>query len=191
MKLIKTAVIVLALVAAGYAQTEDLGMSAFANEKSDIKVAVDVSLVDQNIDSPYLMIVAYMAAGKQNLNLVVARDGVVMVYKGQEYKMPSYEELRKNYRGEIRDVNLYRHLGKEGIISSWMRFYDFPQVADFFPPLTTNSPLSVDEASMYNMTGFRTKCYFKNPGFKRGDTFVIRVAAKNKPELKGEVTIKL
>ena len=191
MKLIKTAWMVLVLVAAAYPQTEDLGMSAFANEKGAIKVAVDASLVDLNIDKPYVMFGVYMAAGKQNQNLVVARDGVVMIYKGQEYKMPSIGEFRKNYGGEIHDVNLYRHLGKEGIISSWMRFYDFPLQGEFFPPLTLDSQLPREEGSMYNFTGFQTKCYFKNPGLKKGDTLVLKVTAKNKPALTGDVTITL
>jgi hypothetical protein len=191
MKLVKTVLAVLVIVAAAYAQTEDLGMGAFSNEKGPIKLAVDAGLVNLEINTPYAMLVVYMAAGKDNQNIVVARDGVVMIYKDQEYKMPSLEELRKNYGGEIRDVNLYRHLGKEGIIASWMRFYDFPLQGQFFPPLTLNAQLPRNEGSMFNFTGFRTMCYFKNPGFKRGDSFILRVTAKNKPELVSEVTITL
>ncbi len=191
MKFFKTILAVLVLVAASYAQTEDLGMGAFSNEKGPIKLAVDAGLVNVEVKSPYVMLVVYMASGKDNQNLVVSRDGVVMIYNGQTYKMPTLGELRKNYGGEVRDVTLYRHLGKEGIIASWMRFYDFPIQGQFFPPLTLNAELPRDEGSMYNFTGFRTMCYFKNPGFKRGDTFILRVTAKNKPELTSEVTITL
>jgi hypothetical protein len=191
MKFVKTILAVLLLVAAAYAQTEDQGMGAFSNEKGPILLAVDASLVNLAPDNHYVMFVVYMASKSPNQNIVVARDGVVMVYNGQEYKMPSFEELHKNYKGEIRDVAFYRQLGKEGLIASWMRLYDFPQREDFFPPLTGTSPLSVDEGSMSSMTGFRTKCYFKNPGFKKGDTLVIRVTAKNKPALTGEVTVTL
>ncbi len=35
--------------------------------------------------------------------------------------------------------------------------------------VTLRGTLSVDEGSMYGFTGFRTKVYFKNPGFKKGD----------------------
>jgi len=191
MKLFKTILALLVLVAVAYPQTEDLGMGAFSNEKGPIKLAVDAGLVNLELKAPYIMLVVYMAAGKDNQNIVVGRDGIVMIYKGQEYKMPSLEELRKNYGGEIRDVTLYRHLGKEGIIASWMRFYDFPIQGQFFPPLGLNSQLPRDEGSMYNVAGFRTMCYFKNPGFQRGDTFVLRVTAKNKPELVSEVTVTL
>ena len=44
---------------------------------------------------------------------------------------------------------------------------------------------------MSGFHGFMTKCYFKNPGFKKGDKVVIRVTAKNKPELTSEVAVVL
>ena len=44
---------------------------------------------------------------------------------------------------------------------------------------------------MSGFCSFVTKCYFKNPGFKKGDKLVIRVTAKNKPEFKGEVAVVL
>jgi hypothetical protein len=194
MRLFKTVLLVLTLCLAAYpqeSQTQDLGLGAFANDKSSIMLAVDASLANVDLTSPYVMFVVYMAAKKQDQEIVVARDGVVMVCKGKEYRMPSLQDLRKNYRGEIRDVNLYRHLGKEGLISSWMRFYDFPLQGDFFPPLTLGSQLPRDEGSMYNFQGFRTKCYFKNPGFQKGDKFVLKVTAKNNPSLTGEVEVTL
>jgi len=105
--------------------------------------------------------------------------------------MPSLRELRKNYEAEIRNITLCRHLGKEGIASSWMRFYRFPADGDFFPPLTPRSRIRADEGFMTGYNGFVIKCYFKNPGFKKGDKLVIRVTAKNKPELTGEVAVVL
>ena len=191
MKTIRVILALLVLGTVASAQTQDLGMGAFANEKGGIKLAVDAALVDRDINSPYAMFVVYMAAAKEEQNIVVGREGLVMIYNGQEYKMPTVAELRKNYKGEIHDVTFYRHLGKEGIIASWMRLYDFPQRADFFPPLTLNAPVKADEGSMMNFIGFRTKCYFKNPGFKRGDKLTIRVTAKNNPALMGEVDVVL
>ncbi len=44
---------------------------------------------------------------------------------------------------------------------------------------------------MMNRIGFRTKCYFKNPGFKKGDKLTIKVTAKNNPELTGQVDVVL
>jgi len=191
MKTLRIIIALLVFGAAAHAQTEDLGLGAFANEKGGIKLAVDAALVDLDINSPYVMFVLYMAAGKEGQDVVVARDGVVMIYDGQEYKMPSVSELRKNYKGEIHDITFYRHLAKEGIIASWMRTYDFPRTGDFFPPLTMNAPVKADEGSMMNFIGFRTKIYFKNPGFKKGDKLTIQVTAKNKPEMTGQVEVVL
>jgi len=191
MKTFKCLFMLLVFSAAAFAQTEDLGMGAFSSEKGDILLAIDASLITREMNSPYEMFVIYMAAKKQDQNIVVGREGVTMIYNGQEYKMPTIEELRKNYNGEIRDIDFYRRLGKEGIISSWMRLYEFPREGDFFPPLTLRSRVKTDEGSMYSFVGFRTKCYFKNPGFKKGDKLVIKVTAKNKPDLTGEVEVVL
>jgi len=48
-----------------------------------------------------------------------------------------------------------------------------------------------DEGSMAGQLGFRTKCYFKNPGFQKGDKLIIRVTAKNNPALSSEVEVTL
>ena len=191
MKIFKVFAVILLLCAAGFGQTQDLGMGAFANEKGPIQVAVDASLVDFQIDKPYIMFVIYMAPKSENQNIVVSRDTLVMVYQGREYKMTPFKELRENYRGEIRDLDFYRHLGKEGIISTWVRFYNFPEKTDFFPPQTMSSSLAVDEASMYGFTGFRTKAYFKNPGLKKGDKMTFRVWDKKDSNLSGEVDVVL
>jgi len=191
MKILKSVFLLLLLSAAAYGHTQDLGMGAFANERGPILVAVDSALVDFQINSPYVMLIIYMAAKNQNQDIVVSRDTISMVYQGKEIKMPSLSELRDKYNGEFRDIDFYRHLGKEGIISSWVRFYNFPQRADFFPPLTLRSNLAVDEGSMYGFVGFRTKVYFKNPGFKKGDRVTFRVWDKKDPKLSGEVDVVL
>ena len=191
MKILKTVSLLLLLGVAAYGQSENLGMGAFSNEHGPILLVADASLVDFQIKSPYVMFVMYMAAKNVNQNIVVSRDTVVMVYQGQEYKMPSFKELQEKYNGEIRDLNFYRHLGKEGIISSWARLYNFPQRADFFPPVNLRGTLSVDEASMYSFTGFRTKVYFKNPGLKKGDKVTFRVWDKKDPKISGEIEVVL
>ncbi len=191
MKIMKYVLPLLLLCATAYGQTEDLGMGAFANQHGKIMLAVDAALVDFQLDRPYVMFVMYMAPKSQNQDIVVGRDTIVMVYQGEEYKMPSFKELRENYKGEIHDLDFYRHLGKEGIISSWTRLFNFPQKADFFPPDTQRASLSVDEASMYGFIGFRTKIYFKNPGFKKGDKVTFRVSDKKDPQISGEVDVVL
>ena len=191
MRILRSVFLLLVLCAVAYPQTQDLGLGSFSNDQGTIKLAVDASLVDREIDNPYVMFVLYMASKSENQNITVNRKDVTMVYNGQEYNMPSVEELRKNYGGEIHDVDFYRHLGKEGIYSSWVRFYKFTARTDFFPPLAPRAPLAVDEGSMYGYTGFRTKCYFKNPGFKKGDKLTLKVRDKNNPQLMGEVEVVL
>ena len=195
MKIIKSVAMALLLCTFVYAQetpaTEDLGMGAFSNERGPILLAVDAALVDFQLERPYVMFVFYMASKSPGQDIVVSRDTITMVYQGQEYKMPTVKELRSNYKGEIHDVDFYRHLGKEGIISSWMRFYNFPQRADFFPSNTPGSTLAVDEGSMYSFTGFRTKVYFKNPGFKKGDRVTFKVWDKKDPKIASQVDVVL
>jgi hypothetical protein len=197
MKVFKCFLFVLLLCTAAYAQTaqpaqtEDLGIGAFSNEHGPILLAVDAALADFQIHSPYVMFVVYMAAKNQNQDIVVGRDTITMVYKGQEYKMPTIKELNDNYPGVIHDIDFYRHLGKEGIISAWIRLYNFPQRADFFPPLTMRGTLAVDEGSMYGFTGFRTKVYFKNPGFKMGDKVTFKVWDKKNPNIVSQIDVVL
>lgn len=188
MRVFKSVLLVLILCAAvAFPQTKDLGMGAYENDHGPILLVVDAALADLQMNSPYVMFVMYMAAKNQSQDIVVSRDTITMTVNGKEYKMPSIKELRDNYKGEIHDVDFYRHLGKEGIIASWARLYNFPQRADFFPPLTMRSTVAVDEGSMYSYTGFRTKIYFKNPGFKKGDRLTFKVWDKKDPNIASTV----
>jgi hypothetical protein len=191
MKSFKALVIILILATAAFPQTQKLGMGSFANEKGPIMMAVDASLAIKQMDYPYLMFVLYMAAKTNNQGITVSRDDVVLVYNGQEFHLPTVKEFRQNYAGEIKDLDFYRHLGKEGIISSWMRVYKFPTHDDFFPPNGQGSSLAVDQGYMYNFVGFDTLLYFKNPGLKRGDTVTIKVRDKKDAALTGEVDVVL
>jgi len=191
MKLLRFVLIALVLSAVAYPQTADLGMGAFSNESGAILVAVDAALVNRVTYSPYIMFVVFLAAKDQNQYISVAAKDVVMVYKGQEYPMPSLKDLRDNYRSEIRDIDFYRHLGKEGINASWARLYQFPEKANFFPPLTLWSTLAVDEGHMTGFYGFMTPLYFKNPGFAKGDKLTIKVRDKKNAQLSGECEVVL
>ena len=191
MKVLRFVLIALVLSAVAYPQTADLGMGAFSNESGAILVAVDAALVNRVTDSPYIMFVVFLAAKDQNQSISVAAKDVVMAYKGQEYPMPSLKNLRDNYRGEIRDIDFYRHLGKEGINASWVRLYQFPEKANFFPLLTLRSTLAVDEGHMTGFYGFMTPLYFKNPGFAKGDKLTIKVRDKKNAQLSGECEVVL
>lgn len=191
MKLLSSALIVLAIGASAQAQTRDLGMGAFSNESGAILMAVDASLVNQAISSPYAMFVVFMASGDKSRSIAVAAKDVVMIYKGQEYRMPSFKELQSDYRGEVRDRELYSRLGKEGIVSSWIRFYEFREDGSFFPPLTSRESPAVDEGHMSGQRGFVTPLYFKNPGLAKGDKLMIKVRDMKDPTLVGECEIVL
>jgi hypothetical protein len=191
MKVLKVTLAVLVLMAAAYPQTKDLGMGAFSSEGNPILMAVDASLVNKSTGNPYAMFVLFMAAKDKNVQISVAAKDVVMVYKGEEYRMPSLSALRDSYNGVIRDLDFYRHLGKEGIISSWVRFYEFPEPANFFPPLTLRSNLAVTEGHMVAFNGFMTPIYFKNPGFAKGDKLTIKVRDVKDPKIVGECEVVL
>ena len=117
-------------------------------------------------------------------SLSVHRDDVVMVYKGQEYPMPSLEELRKEYRGASRDFDLYQRLGKDTLALSQMRHWNYPWNYDFFPVLGT-AVLPSDQLSMSGNIGVRTKLYFRNPGFQKGDELLIKVKDRKDPTMIG------
>ena len=191
MKIIKIAGAILLAFSAGFAQTEKLGMGAFSNETGPILMAVDAGLAIKQLDRPYLMFVLFMAAKQNSQAVTVSRDDVVLIYNGQEFHLPTVKEFRRNYAGQLRDLDFYQHLGKEGIISSWTRVYSFPTKEDFFPLNTLGGSLAIDEGNMYNFVGFNTLLYFKNPGFKRGDTITMKVKDKKDATLTGEVDVIL
>ena len=170
-------------------QTEDLGLGAYSNEKGPILMAVDASLAVKQLDSPYVMFILYMGAKKQDQNIVVSRNDVTLVWNGQELALPTFKELKQNYNGEIHDIVFYRHLAKAGIISAWIRLYKFLDDGEFFPAHTMKATPPRDEASLYGFIAFRTKCYFKNPGFKKGDQVLIKVHDKKDPSITVEVGV--
>ena len=190
MKTVKIALMVLILAAAAYPQTKDLGMGAFSSQSGAILMTIDAALVNKDLGSSYLMFMAFMASSGDRSVAVAAKD-VVMVYKGQEYRMPSLGELRDNYKGQIRDLDFYRHLGKEGINASWIRYYEFPEKSNFFPPLTSSAPLASSAGHMASKLGFMTPLYFKNPGFAKGDKLTIKVRDMKDPSLTGECEVIL
>lgn len=191
MKIIKTILFLFALTGAAFAQTENLGLGAFANQQAPIMVALDAGLAIRQFENPYLMFVLYMAPQQHDQEITVGRENVTLLYQGREYKMPSVKELRQNYQGQLRDADFYRYLGKEGINASWARFYQFFQKWDFFPSNTIDAPTAVDRGSMFGFIGFATTLYFKNPGFKKGDTFILKVKDRTNPGLTGEVEVVL
>jgi hypothetical protein len=190
MKALRFVFMFLLVVATGTPQTQDLGQGVFYNNEGAILIAVDAGVAIRKIDSPYVMFMAFMAA-KGNEDIVVARGDVVMIYKDVEYKMPTFKEFQKAYLNGENDLTIYRNLGKESLILSPLRLIKFPESGDFFPLIGRMAQSITNEGSMAGTFGFKTKLYFKNPGFKAGDMLVIKVRDKKKPELIGAVAVEL
>lgn len=190
MKVFTSALLGILLLAAGAAaQTTELGQSVFTSSQGDIILTIDAALAVRKIQSPYIMFMAFMVV-KGNLSVAVDRNDVTMTYNGQEYKMPSLEEWRKNYKNAQGDMTEYRHLGKETLVLSQLSTYKFQGDQDYFPILG-RGPLPTEVGSMSDAVGFRTKLYFKNPGFKRGDQIIIAVKDKNNPNIVGSCAVIL
>lgn len=189
MKKICLGLVVFALVLTVSAETEYLGQAAFSNSDGPINIAVDASVVFQKMESPYVMFVLFMGADK-DVVATLHRDKIVMIYKGQEYQMPGIADLRKAYKSQRNDTSLFERSGKEGLISSHLRFYDFQWRYDFFP-LQGSSVRVTDEGEIRNFVGFKTRAYFKNPGFQNGDELTIKVTDKNNPDIWGQCDIEI
>lgn len=183
MKPFRLALAVIFFLGAAFTQTIDLGQHVFFNNEGDIVFCIDAALAVRKLDSPFVMFMAFMGSKAQG-GISVHRDDVVMVYKGQEYQMPTLEELRKEYRGDSHDLNLYQRLGKDTLALSQMRYWRYPWDYDFFPVLGAAS-LPADQLSMSGSIGVRTKLYFRNPGFQKGDELAIKVKDHKNPEIVG------
>ena len=190
MKILRLALFsVLALSAAAFGQTTELGQHVFISNQGEITLAIDAAMAVRKLDSPYVMFVAFMVV-EGNQEVVVHRDDVTLTHNGKDYGMPSLKEWRDSYKGAQGDATQYSRLGKETLALSRLRDYGFPSDQDFFPILG-RGPLPVDQGSFSGMVGFRTKLYFKNPGFKKGDQIVISVRDRKAPEIVGSCAVIL
>ncbi|MEW5901392.1 MAG: hypothetical protein AB1715_08035 [Acidobacteriota bacterium] len=190
MKNTKRAVFLLFAFAAAFGQTVDLGQHVFFNNEGEIVMAIDAALAVRKLDSPYLMFMVYLASsGSQNYS--VKREDIIMIYKGQEFKMPSLEELRKEYTGANNDLNLYSRLGKDALAQSQFRFCSRFAENDFFPVLGRGAQIAAEQVSMSGSTCARTKMYFQNPGFQEGDEIIIKVQDSKNPEIVGFCAVVL
>jgi hypothetical protein len=171
------------------AQTIDLGNHVFYNEEGSINLAVDANMAVRILDSPYVPFVLYMGADPHviaNIN----RSDVTLVHDGRSYHMVDIKVLRKEYSQDTRDHRMYSRFTKDNLALSRMRYYRFQIQYDFFPPRASNIRVT-DEASVSETIGFRTFAYFKNPGFKDGDTVIINVVDKEDSEVWGASAVVL
>ncbi|MFC2168380.1 hypothetical protein ACFLRW_05285 [Acidobacteriota bacterium] len=189
MKNLRYFILILLMSVSLMATSLDLGNSIFYNDEGSINLAADAGVAVRNMDSPYVLFVLYMSADEK-INASIDREDVVLVHNDKEYKMPDLVEFRKNYNNELRDQEMYSRLGKESLALSDMQHFLFNYYDDFFPPLASGM-LPVDQGSISTNFGFKSKAYFKNPGFKPGDMIVIKVRDKDDPDIWGSVVVEL
>lgn len=189
MKLVKIAMAMSLLTLMLSAQTIDLGNHVYYNEEGSINLAVDANMAVRILDSEYIPFVLYIGADPR----VIAnfkRSDVTLVHDGRSYQMVGIKELRKEYDQDTRDWRMYSRFSKENLALSRMRYYRFQTRYDFFPPRASNLRVT-DEASVSETIGFRTFAYFKNPGFKSGDTVIINIVDKDDSDVWGASAVVL
>jgi hypothetical protein len=71
-----------------------------------------------------------------------------------------------------------------------MHHLRFQSAYDFFPQRTENTMI-INETEITGLIGFATWVYFANPGFKVGDSVVIKVVDKENPDIWGSVSFEL
>ncbi len=170
------------------AQTLDMGQGIFYSDQGAIVMAVSAYVADQKLDKPYVMFMVYMGTSGGG-NIKITRDDVMMIYNGQEYKMPTVKELNSKYSGQQNDWELDQRAGKDSLILSKMRYWRYQSGTDFFP-LPSRDIMGVSQGSLAGNLGFKTRFYFKNPGFKKGDEIVIQVKDHSNPDLTGSCAVK-
>ncbi len=171
------------------AKNEYIGQNAYHNDGGQINIAADAVLVIRDLKSPYTPFYLFFGADK-DVEATISRDSVILVHNGQEHKMPSLAELRSNYNRDNRDLGTYLRMGKQALITSKLRGYDFQENVDFFPG-RTESMIHTQEGSISSNIGFFTRVYFKNPGFEEGDIITIKVSDKDDPSISGSIEIIL
>ncbi len=190
MKIIR---LILLIYIAGFmmmAQTIHLGQHVFYNEEGAINVAADAGLAVQKLDSPYVPFILYMGTDKRPAT--IPRGNVVLIHNDKTYSMPALKDFRAEYKQDTADNRQYASvsMGRESLIMSRMRDYRFAWENDYFPARGSGR-MSVDQAGISNVTGFKTFAYFKNPGFQKGDQIVIRVTDRKDANIWGAVALIL
>ncbi len=189
MKKWMTFLLVLCIALTLSAKNEYIGQNAYHNDGGQINIAADAVLVIRDLKSPYTPFYLFFGADK-DVEATISRDSVILVHNGQEHKMPSLAELRSNYNRDNRDLGTYLRMGKQALITSKLRGYDFQDNVDFFPG-RTESMIHTQEGSISSNIGFFTRVYFKNPGFEEGDIITIKVSDKDDPSISGSIEIIL
>ena len=192
MKAIRLGLLFLTVALFLSAQTVHLGQHVYFNDEGAIDIAADASLAVQRLDQNYVPFVLFMGmALDQNYVAAIPRENVVLIYKDQEYQLPSLSDFRKEYRRDGADARLYEKFfaGAESLVGSKLRHYRFRLQNQFFPSRSSGA-IATNEGSVSGTIGFVTFAYFKNPGFQMGDQVTIKVVDKKNPEIWGSVDVE-
>jgi len=127
--------VVLFITASLSADNEYIGQNAYHNDAGQINIAADAVLVIRDLKSPYTPFYLFFGADR-DAKAAINRDSVTLIHNGQEYKMPTLAELRSSYNRDNRDLGTYQRMGKQALITSKLRGYDFQENVNFFPRRT-------------------------------------------------------
>lgn len=193
MKIFRLTILVLITGLLLTAQTVYIGQNVYYNGQGSITIAVDASLAMQRLEEDYVPFAVFLGMDP-NANYVAAipRENVVLIYNNQEYHMPALKDFRKEYRRDNFDYRIYTRFfaGVESLVLSQMRHYDFEMQDQFFPSRSSGK-IAIDEGAVSSTIGFVTFAYFKNPGFKVGDSLIIKVTDKKDPNIWGATAVEL
>ncbi len=169
------------------AKTKQVAKHTFVNKDATIKVGVDTTLAVRNLDKPVIPLKLFVACQK-NASAHLDRNSFILVYKGKEYKMPAFTYVKKAYKSDIKDRRVFS-LADSHIYAAMDSKHSFKTV-QFFPNRQYRG--LIENAAYVNFkTGMDSILFFENPGFKKGDTIILKVVDKTNKQIQGSVRLTL
>lgn len=188
----KSSLILLTLVLAIslLAQTEYLGDGVFVNHEDKINVMVDTGMAAKYIDEDYVMFMVFMLMDK-DMSANVDRKSVFIIYKGENLYMPEIKEFRENYTGDVRDRRMFQQtIQGDNYSTSQFGGFRVNWSHDFFPARNENKT-PAERMTLSSSYVSKSKVYFKNPGFKAGDSVRLIVRGSENAAIIGSCSFKL
>lgn len=180
----------LLLVVSLIAQTEYLGDGVFINHEGTINVMVDTGMVAKYIDEDYVMFMVFMLMDK-NMSANIDRESVFIIYEEENIYMPAIKEFRANYSSDVRDRRMFKMtIQGDNYCSSHFSGVRVNWSHDFFPARNeAKTPAEIMTISSTYVS--KSKVYFKNPGFKAGDSVRLIVRGSENPAIVGSCSFKI
>lgn len=169
-----------------FSDTKAVGKNSFVSYDKLMNFGIDVVVARKNLDNKFLAI-RFNAAGNKDQHIHLDRDSFVLVYKGKEYKMPSYKYVKKNYKSSLVDRQLFK-VNPQNIEISTSRKCVFISV-DFFP--ARNIGLIDNYAYINYQVGATGYLIFENPGIKKGEQVTLKVLDKKERNVMNTITVTI